>query len=515
MPGFFCYVSNLNAAKAQAPRRVSGLRGSGDARRQTCREVHPENVAAGSDQDRRAIALGLVEQPAGEHREDQRGDAPGDVQPARHATEGVAVPELRDRAGGQPGDEAVAHADHRKREHRDPRHGPQREQHRAAQRPQVRADGNARHREAVGEPAAAQARSGDRTGDHRGRGERERGLAAVGAHDAGDLAHHQQARRGGEEEHHRQAQEHRPVLVAAVRGAFGRVVHADVRGAQQPGRERAAGEDHDAEGEQRRAQAERADAPADQRRADHRAERVQAHHVAVGEAPALGHHLVDALLHDDEADAGAEAEQHAVADRELRVDGRGGGEQHADSGAQAAAEGEPHRRDRAVQARREVHAEGQRDRGEREHRAHLHPPDLEQRLHRREEHAERVDRAERQVQRGRGAERGENALRRRHAGAKKGSDPIFGSTPDATLAYCRPLQRIGNSGASPPRSRARSGIRTRRPSTAIRPLAARSCRMREKCSGVMLRREAMTLLPGERLTSTAPADWPSGTSRSR
>ena len=60
---------------------------------------------------RRGIAAGAVEQRAREHRQADGCCAPGDVEAACDVAELVLVPVLRDRAGGEPRDDAVADAD--------------------------------------------------------------------------------------------------------------------------------------------------------------------------------------------------------------------------------------------------------------------------------------------------------------------------------------------------------------------------------------------------------------------
>ncbi len=153
------------------------------------------------------------------------------------------------------------------------------------------------------------------------------------------------------------------------------------------------------------AHAEGLDRPAENRRAEHRAQRIEAHHVAVGEAARAHDGLVHRLLRDDEQHARAGPEQHPVAERELREAGRRSRKPQPCCAQQAARERERRGREPPVELRREVHAHHERDGGEAEDEAHLGARCAEQRLHRLQEDAEGVQRAERQVDGRRGEKR--------------------------------------------------------------------------------------------------------------
>ncbi len=202
-----------------------------------------------------------------------------------------------------------------------------------------------------------------------------------------------------------------------------------MRAARSRAAETRARHQHDrAETRERGPHPECRDRPAEDRRAEHRAERVEAHDIAVGEAAALHHRLVHRLLRDDEQHARAGAEQHPVAERELREARRRRGEHQPQPTGEAARERERHRREPSVELRREVHAHRERDGGQAEHEAHLRARGTEQRLHRLEEHAEGVERAERQVDDGRGEECGGAAVGWAHGIRINATGPGRGAT---------------------------------------------------------------------------------------
>jgi len=269
----------------------------------------------------------------------------------------------------------------------------------------VRARGDPGDRKTVDQPATTHARRGDGARDERGAGKREHRLAAVGLQDSGGLAEHHEACARGQREHREELDEDAETAVFGARRGRGRVDHACIGEPDQGGRREAGGEHDRREPGQRDAQSMVLDGPADHRRADHRAQGEQADHVAVHQAAHLPDRLVHALLHDRESAAAAESEQEAVAEHELSERGRPGGDAKA-CGADDAAEHE--QRDRMhdpVEPRRDVHAGGEADRGDAEYGRHLGARDAEQRFHRFQEDAERVDGTQGQVERGGGRDR--------------------------------------------------------------------------------------------------------------